>query len=162
MMRLLAALATLAALGAAGLGGQALWQALENPLPPAPQIAAAPDPATTAPASGPERQPPPRWPALFGEPQPPEPQPPTPPKPKAEPQPPAPPAPPLESLGYALKGVVSDGGSRWAIVAHPTGDRLLRRGDRLGDDYTVVAIDEAGLWLETAPGGDRSLLGFSN
>lgn len=160
MIRALAALCTLAALGVAALGGQALYQALNAPVPPnaAPVAAAGAGAAAVADAAP---APPVAWPALFGEPQPPKPPAPTPPEPVADPQPPAPSAPPAESRGYALKGVVSDGDTRWAIVAHPTGDQLVRVGDRLGEDYTVAEIDEQGLWLVTAPDGPRSLLGFA-
>ena len=92
----------------------------------------------------------------------PEPQPPAPPEPAAEPQPPAPPAPPLASLGYSLKGLVSSGTARWAIVSHPTGERLLRIGDALPDTpYTVTAIDVRGLWASAAPEAEPQLLGFA-
>ena len=81
--------------------------------------------------------------------------------PAPEPQPPAPPAPPIESLGYSLKGVVSDGASRWAIVSHPTGEALLKVGDPLGEAYTVTAIDVQGLWGVSSPGAEPQLLGFA-
>ena len=73
----------------------------------------------------------------------------------------APPAPPIESLGYSLKGVVSDGASRWAIVSHPTGEALLKVGDPLGEAYTVTAIDVQGLWGVSSPGAEPQLLGFA-
>lgn len=158
-MRLIAFVVTLALLGAAGLAGQALWQTLQAPVPPRAQEVVA-----TMPQASPERradaQPPRDWPALFGTRVIPEPQPPEPPEPVAEPQPPAPPAPPLASLGYSLKGVVSDGTSRWAMVSHPTGEALVRVGDPLGEDYTVTRIDVQGLWAQSAPGAEAQLLGF--
>ncbi|WP_186766678.1 hypothetical protein, partial [Puniceibacterium confluentis] len=87
-----------------------------------------------------------------------------PPPPAPEPQPPAPPAPPvppLASLGYSLQGVVSDGTSRWAIVSHPTGEQLLRVHDRIGEIYTVSAIDTDGLWAQSSPEAAPQLLGFA-
>lgn len=163
MIRLLAILATLAALAAVAWAGQGLRIALETPLPApasaqAPLTGAAPDLVRAAP------QPPRDWPALFGEVVIPEPQPPAPPPPRPEPQPPAPPAPPappIESLGYTLRGVVSDGENRWAMVSHPTGEQLLRVGDMLGETYEIVAIDTAGLWGRSSPGAEAVLLGFA-
>lgn len=143
-MRLIALLCTLVALGAAGLAGQALWQEVIAPdtLPEhTPQGAKAPE---AAPASPP--RPARRWPSLFGERQPPNP--PAPPvEAKAPPQPPSSPKPPLASLGYTLKGVVRAGPGTWAMVGHPTGDRLLRVGDMLEPEVTVVRIDEQGIWV---------------
>ena len=157
-MRLAAFIATLICLAAAAYAGQQAWQVWQNPLPPSLDVATQdiPDPAQPSAAPAP---PPRAWPALFGEPQPPKPSEPQPPaSPEAEPQPPAP---PLSSLGYALKGVVSDGGTRWALVSHPTGDALLQVGDPLGDSYTVAAIDARGLWVVAAPGADPQLLEFA-
>ncbi|MDU8912183.1 hypothetical protein [Aestuariicoccus sp. MJ-SS9] len=159
-MRVLAFLATLAALAAAALAGQELRQVLERPVPDtaAPPVTAAgadPDPARAAPA------PPRDWPALFGEVVVAEPQPPKPPAPAPEPQPPRPPAPPIDSLGYSLQGLVSEGENRWAIVSHPTGETLLRVGDMLGEIYEITAIDAQGLWARAAPDADPVLLGFA-
>jgi len=96
------------------------------------------------------------WPALFGVLKVAEPQPPTPPPPPA---PPTPPAPPIASLGYALKGTVAHSASTWAILSHPTGERIVRVGDLLAEGITVVAIDEKGLWVETSRG--REVLKFA-
>jgi len=155
-MRWLAWLLTPLTLAAAVWSGGMLWRAVQDPLPEAGQIAK--DPAADALALNlPEPQPPTRWPSLFGTFTPPEPQPPRPPEP-VEAQPPQPPAPPLESLGYALKGVVSNGGNRWAIVSHPTGDRLLRVGDTLAEGVTVLAIEPEGLRIDNQ--GQNALLAF--
>lgn len=158
-MRALAYLVTLVLLAAALWSGQELRRAIAAPLPPAPPAPAAA--AVTGPAG--EAPAPPRdWPALFGRYAPPEPQPPRPPEPVAEPQPPASAAPPLDSLGYRLKGVVSDGTVRWAIVSHPSGELLLRVGDMLGAGYRVTAIDARGLWVSTGEGDEPVLLGFES
>lgn len=159
-MRLLAFLAALAALAATALAGQELWQIWQDPVPERAVPAAAA--RAEAPPPDPRSAAPPRdWPPLFGTRVVPEPQPPAPPPPAPEPQPPAPPAPPIESLGYSLKGVVSDGASRWAIVSHPTGEALLKVGDPLGEAYTVTAIDVQGLWGVSSPGAEPQLLGFA-
>ncbi len=159
-MRLIAALCTLSALAAAGYAGYALWLVWQDPLPAAQTRSAQPaDPGLALQVAEPRE--PLFWPPLFGEPQPPkppEPEPPQPPEPKEEPQPPRPPQPPVDSLGYTLQGLVADGDNRWAIVAHPTGDRLLRVGDTLTDGVTVVAIEADGLVLDN--GGEEARLGF--
>ena len=84
------------------------------------------------------------WPPLFGEPQPPAP-------PQAQPSAPtqtaAPPKPPLESLGYTLNGVVQTDTGVWAMVGHPAGGRLLRKGDNLEPGIIVTRIDARGLWV---------------
>lgn len=102
-----------------------------------------------------------RWPPVFGHPKPPEPPAapePTPPAPVAEP--PKPPAPPVESLGYQLKGLVRTDTAVWALVSHPTGERIMRVGDSLADGIVITRIDEAGVWLDT--GGDAlAVLGFA-
>lgn len=154
-MRFVALLLTLLLLGLAGHSGLALWQRMQAP-PEAPPSLSALLPRegtsgtdTPAPAR--------RWPPLFGEPQPPAP------PVQAEPQPPAPPMPPIESLGYRLKGVVRNGKADWAIVTHPTGDVLLKVGDPLTEDLTVVAIEAEGLWLSrSGNSADRVLLGFES
>lgn len=154
-MRLVAALLTLVILGAAGLAGQMLYQELQTP-PTAP-VQATLQTVQSQPTSS--AVPPRQWPALFGEPQPPappasEPQPPAP-----EPQPPAPSMPPLDSLGYGLKGVVRINDNDWAIVSHPTGERLVRVGDVLQEGLIVTRIDDVGLWV-SANGAAAELLGF--
>lgn len=149
-MRWIAAACTLVALTAAALAGQALWQEVTMPAELPEQVAA----SGAAPAAQPPAPPriSRRWPALFGERQPPKPPaPPT--EAKAEPQPPKPPKPPLSSLGYTLKGVVRTGSATWAMLGHPTGDRLLRVGDELEPDVVVARIDEQGLWVSR--GGDE-------
>lgn len=158
-MRIIALVFSVFALAATALAGQELWQVWQDPLPSAAQARSATDTA----AAGSEPQPPApprRWPALFGEVQPPEPQPPKPPAPEPEPQPPAPRAPPLASLGFSLRGMVSSGGIRWALVSHPTGDQLFKVGDVLTPDYTIARIDDDGIWAVTAPGAEPQLLGF--
>jgi hypothetical protein len=101
------------------------------------------------------------WPPVFGARVIAEPQPPARAAPEPEPQPPRPPAPPLESLGYSLKGIVSDGANRWALVSHPTGEQLLKVGDMLSDQYTISAIDVQGVWVQSDPGADPQLLSFA-
>ena len=146
-MRLLAFLATLAALVAAVLAGQELWYVLNAPSKPAPQRIAAIEPAA------PETAQPPRttlpWPALFGEIAPP-----APPEPvEAEPEPPEPepqpPGPPLASLGYTLKGVIRTEGQVWAMISHPSGERILKQGDMLEEGLEVTRIDATGIWVDT-------------
>ena len=156
-MRLVAALLTLAALTAAALAGQGLWQEVKAPPAQAAPVAVIAQGEPQPPASA---LPPRRWPALFGEPQPPlppsaEPQPPV----TAEPQPPRPGMPPLESLGYELKGLVRAEGAIWALISHPTGQRVLRPGDALDQGYTVARIDSAGIWV-TDGEAEPALLGF--
>ncbi len=156
-MRVIATLLTLSFLAIAIWLGQGLWQQLQRPEAGAVQLAAV---RTTALADRIDPAlPPRRWPALFGTPKVVEPQPPQPPQVVAEPQPPKPPMPPIESLGYRLKGMVRNGSADWAIVGHPTGDVLLRVGDRLGEtELRVEAIEAEGLWLSRD--GERVLLGF--
>lgn len=152
-MRLLAAIITLVFLGSAGLAGHALWvmsgmagpQArsvlLTTPETPNRNIAVNTGPANTAPSSPIDVR---HWPPLFGEPQPPAP-------PEAQPpvaaQPTSTPKPPLESLGYTLNGVVRTDKSVWAMVGHPAGGRLLRKGDVLEPGVIVSRIDAKGLWV---------------
>ncbi len=164
-MRLIALVVFVVLAGAAALAGQTLWQVWQAPLPRA--VVVAPQGSGSPLVAVARRTPPPRWPALFGEvavvePQPPEPEPEPEPQPPTPSAPPQPPAPPLSSLGYQLKGLISDGNGRWALVSHPAGEQILRVGDALNEDYTIVEINADGLWVETAPGGPRSLLGFVN
>jgi hypothetical protein len=160
-MRLIAAIMTLVALAASGLAGQKLHETLN-----APDAELAGVELARADLSEPQPPMPPtpprRWPALFGEVQPPAP---PAPEPVAEPQPPVPvaepqpPRPPIESLGYQVKGVVRLDQSIWAMVSHPTGEKLLRVGDMLTDDVEIMRIDEAGIWVDY--GADEPvLLGF--
>lgn len=160
-MRLVAAIMTLVTLAASGLAGQRLHETLNTPLPDqAARIAARVETEDATPPAPPARVR--QWPAIFGEPQPPAP--PSPP-PQAEPQPPAlqaepqPPRPPIESLGYALKGVVRVDQKIWAMVSHPTGQSLMRVGDELVEGAEITRIDEQGLWVDY--GADTPvLLGF--
>lgn len=157
-MRLVAALLTLCALAVAGFAGQVLWQELSAP-PAAP--APAQVVASVAQTSEPQPPAPPRsWPALFGVPEPPKPPTapePQPPAPVAEPQPPKPPMPPLDSLGYRLKGMVRTGDAVWAMISHPTGERVLRPGDELEPGLTVVRIDAQGIQVRDAHGSEGRL-----
>lgn len=146
-MRALALTLMLACLALAGWTGHRLWQRVSQPPAAALSLTAAMPATEATPATGGTISR--NWPALFGTAAAPEPQPPA---------PPAPPMPPIESLGYRLKGVVSAGTAHWAILAHPTGDVILKPGDTLTDGITVEAIDEQGLWLSR--GGERVLLGF--
>lgn len=154
-MRLIAALSTLGCLALASLAGHQLWQVLAAP-PPEQQRQELPTLAAGSAPPAPQRA---RrhWPALFGEKQPPRPAaaPVTP-----EPQPPQVPKPPLDSLGYVLKGRVQAGQATWAIVDHPSGEQLVRRGDSLREDVTVVRIDAEGLWV-SRQGDAPELLGFA-
>lgn len=154
-MRFLAYFALALSLAAAAYAGQTLWQELQVSYDPVPTPAALAEAAEPQPPSS--ALPPRKWPLLFGEKQPP--QPPKPEEAEAEPQPPAEKAPPIDALGYTLKGVVRDEGRVWAMVSHPTGDRVLRVGDELAAGMVVSKIDERGLWA--APdGGTPALLGF--
>lgn len=150
-VRLLVALCTLAALAGAALAGKELHRVLTSGAPAALDVFA---------AAAPEPQPPQSssrttltWPALFGEARKVEPQPPTP------PQPPQPQAPPVSSLGYVLRGTVELSGETWAIVSHPTGERILRVGDALAEGVNVTGIDAMGLVLQSARG--REVLEFA-
>lgn len=145
-MRWLAWLLTPLTLVAAVWAGDQLRRALEDPLPAVSAAARAARDDTIA-LDLPEPQPPMRWPSLFGTYTPPEPQPPRPPEPVAE-TPPQPPAPPIDSLGFALKGLVTDGANNWAIVSHPTGERLVRVGDQLSQGVTVTAIEPGGITVD--------------
>ncbi len=156
-MRLLAYLTLLILLAAAGRAGQILWQ--EWQVPP---VAGLPEGPVAEPVDEPEPQPPApphRWPALFGETQPPAPPEPEPQPPEPEPQPPAPSAPPLSSLGYELKGLVRAEGTVWAIVSHPTGERILRVGNELEHGLIVREITEEGVRIGPE-GGEADLLAF--
>ncbi|WP_421906327.1 type II secretion system protein N [Mameliella sp.] len=157
-MRWLAWLLTPLTLAAAIWAGNTLYRTLQDPLP-APRTAPLSTPDTGLALDLPQPQPPMRWPSLFGSYKPPEPQPPKPPAPPVvdEPQPPAP---PIDSLGFALKGVVSNGDSSWAIVSHPTGERLMRVGDRLADGITVTAIEAGGVRLDNH--GAPAFLSFTD
>ncbi|MYM55948.1 type II secretion system protein N [Thalassovita mangrovi] len=155
-MRLIAALCTLLTLAAAGFAGQTLWQEVNAPAADAQPAAMRAGTDSAAPPA------PPRalrhWPPVFGEPQPPAPVQ----QPKqaaAEPQPPKQPKPPLSSLGYTLKGVVRAGAETWAVLSHPTGERLLRKGEALDGGIVVAKIDETGIWL-SRDGDAAELLAF--
>ena len=153
-MRLVAALLTVTILAGLWPAGRMLYAELTDPpQAPVPAVVAA---ALQAAGSGP--QPPMRWPPLFGEPQPPAPPEPEPPAPEPEPQPPAP---PIDGLGYSLKGVVRVGDTAWALVSHPTGERLVRPGDALGEGLTVERIDGEGVWV-ARPGAAPGRLGFAD
>lgn len=143
-MRFVAYSLTLLLLALAGWLGHGLWQqwhAVPAPLPP---LQAA---LSQTPTGGP-RPPLPAaaWPPIFG---------------TKEPQPPSqpqPPAPPLGNLGFSLKGVVQNGDNTWAIISHPTGDKMLKVGDNLTSDLTVAEIGTDGLWL--TGGSGKQLLEF--
>ncbi|MEP4037190.1 type II secretion system protein N [Pseudophaeobacter sp.] len=155
-MRLITTLLTLGALAFAALASQQLWQLLTAPeqeqaqLAPAQALAAQPEP--------PQRRGARQWAPLFGEKQPP--RSPSPPAQQPEPQPPKPPLPPIESLGYVLKGRVQAGQATWAIVAHPSGEQLVRQGDHLREGIKVTRIDAQGLWI-SRQGEAPELLGFA-
>ena len=159
-MRLIAAIMTLAALAASGLAGQKLHETLNTP--PAELGGSQALRADTAEARPPgQSMRSRRWPTVFGELQPPPPpappaQEPQPPTPVQEPQPPRP---PIDSLGYALKGVVRVDAKIWAMVSHPTGDQLMQVGDTLSNGASIERIDEQGLWIENGEDG-LVLLGF--
>ncbi len=158
-MRLLAYIMLLITLGAAGWAGQLLWQEWQEWQVPV-AVVLPEGSAPVAPDAAPQPEAPPRfWPALFGEKQPPPPPEPEPEPPAPEPQPPAPKAPPLDSLGYELKGVVRAEGAVWALVAHPTGERILRVGDTLEHGLIVMEITEEGVWIGPE-GGEPELLKF--
>lgn len=152
-MRLVAALIFLLTLAAAAMAGQVLWHEINAPAPdvtPARTAASGSAEAPVAIGSGARR-----WPALFGEPQPPAPAAPV----RSEPAAPSAPLPPLESLGFQLKGVVRSGTQVWAMIGHPSGDQLVRVGDELGRGIEVTDINEDGLWLRRA-GNPPEVLSF--
>lgn len=165
MLRLITIFVTFASLAAVGVAGQSLWRALNTPPAELPQVVHNTATMASAPPKAAPKTPPLIWPDLFGAIQPPAPEPeprppapqPQPPAPKPEPQPPAP---PLDSLGYQLKGVVRTNNKVWAMVSHPTGERLMRVGDVLQDNLVVARIDDAGLWV-SANGGPAQLLEFA-
>lgn len=154
-MRLIAPLLTLTALALAGLAAQQLMLLLTAPqhqltqLPPLQQQTESQPPQPRSSAA---------WQPLFGEKQPP--RAPKPPQQQAEPQPPKPQLPPLESLGYVLKGRVQAGQATWAIVAHPSGEQLVRQGDQLREGIKVLRIDAQGLWI-SRQGAAAEVLGFA-
>lgn len=154
-MRLIAPLFTLAALALAALAAQQLWLLLS-----APQHQQAQRPPLSQQAAEPQPQPPRSsapWLPLFGEKQPPRPASPA----KQQPQPPKPSLPPIESLGYVLKGRVQAGQATWAIVAHPSGEQLVRQGDQLREGIKVLRIDAQGLWI-SRQGAAPEVLGFDD
>lgn len=165
-MRLLAAAITLVFLGIAGLSGHALWvmsglgpaQASSILLASPKETESRVAPARQGNDDRPDVPAPVRfWPALFGEPEPPAPAnaAPAPPEAKA----PSPPKPPLSSLGFSLKGVVRTDAGVWATVDHPSGNRLLRKGDELAPDVVVARIDSDGVWVSRF-GDEPELLAF--
>jgi len=158
-MRPIAAITTLIALAGCLLAAQRLQSALAMP-DEQPSVPESVEMAEVAPTAEPPR-PPHRWAPVFGYPQPPAPPAaPEPASPIAVAEPPRPPAPPIESLGYSLKGLVRSDTAVWALVSHPTGERIMRVGDSLADGIVITQIDEDGVWLDT--GGDSlALLGFS-
>jgi hypothetical protein len=143
MIRLLAYSGLAAAIVAIWFAGTELKQVLDGSTRSAELPGATPKPVSqNTPTPAPIQA----WPTLFGEviivqPQPPAPV-----------QPPAPQAPPIASLGYSLKGTVVLGGDTWAILSHPSGERILRVGDSLVDGAEVTDIDQQGLWLKTNRG----------
>lgn len=155
-MRLIAGLCTLVCLGAAAWAGWQLAEELRAPSGPLTMPNQGQQAEEAAPAQ--LEHPPRRWTALFGERQPPKPQA-APPVLQEEPQPPKAAKPPLTSLGYTLKGMVRDGANSWAIVGHPTGDRLLRVGDMLEPNVEVAIIDAEGLWV-SRDGDSAELMAF--
>ena len=162
-MRLVAAIMTLVALAATAFAGQKLRDVLMQPKAEA-GVSVAAIGALSEPQPPASQPPARRWAPLFGELAPPAPpEPPKPPEPEPEPQPPAPPEPPkppVDSLGYSLKGVVRAGDTVWAMISHPTGERIIKVGDELVEGLKIERIDEAGLWVDN--GGDElELLGFS-
>lgn len=153
-MRLLGWIVMLAALAFAGKAGHDLWQDLQQEED---QIALVGNAKPAEPVTDEVVERKPRnWPPIFGEPQPPKP---VSDAPQEEPQPPKPPKPPIDSLGYALKGMVQMGSATWAMIDHPTGERLVRRGDELAEDIQVVKIDQAGVWVSRS-GDEPELLEF--
>jgi type II secretory pathway component PulC len=128
----------------------ALWVAIEPPERP-PQV----ETAVRAKAGGvaaedqgeadelrPERA----WPALFGESAP-------------EPQDLEAPA-PSATVNFALKGLVTSGEMRWAIVTADGVDALVREGDTLAGGAEVEEIRPEGVWLRIDE--RRELVAFSD
>lgn len=156
IVRLIVLIVSLALLGAAALAGQSLWHTLTATPGARDAIAVSSDEQAA------EYQTSTRstriWPAVFGDVVREEPQPPAPPQPPTPPTTAAPPTPPIGSLGYVLQGVVRAGDSEWAIVSHPTGQRILRVGDLLQDGISIVSMDETGLTV--TQNGQEAILAF--
>lgn len=152
-MRSIAVIATLVIAGVLGHLGVGLYGLSQLPTGSAQQISAPQEPQPPAPSQNASVQIQ-DWPAIFGQEVIIEPQPPS----EPEPQPPAPPTPPVSSLGYTLSGTVVSDSDQWAILSHPTGQRILRVGDALEEGIVVSEITDDGVWLTTGSG--REMLGF--
>ncbi len=147
-MRLIAAIMTLVTLAASGLAGQKLYETVNAPVAQV-DVAALANVPNTEPQLTTQVAPSRRWPALFGEVQPPLPKAPVVlPQPPTSVQEPQPPKPPVSSLGYSITGLVDLGDIVMAMVSHPTGNTLIRVGDTLATGVIVKRIDEAGLWVD--------------
>jgi hypothetical protein len=140
-----------AALAALGFASYALVTTVQTTPPDTPAIVVASKDDAMPPITTPAENVTP-WPAIFGTPQITEPQP-----PRSTPTD-TPPAPPLSSMGYSLKGIVQNTDQQWAILGHPTGDRILKIGDTLDGNLVVDAISEQGIWVNSQRG--RELLAF--
>lgn len=95
-----------------------------------------PDAAPPAPA--------PAWPAVFG---------------VLTREAPAVEAPSPISKDYSLIGVVAGLDSRWAVIATPSGEVLVRPGDLLSGGETVEKITPGGVWVRK--GAERARIGFA-
>jgi hypothetical protein len=134
------------AAGALILSGLRLSEAIEfRRLPGASPLVAADPPEAAGPQAGAVPAEPVAWPALFGTP--------------ADDAPEA--APPVAASlpDLVLKGLVTSGTRKWAILAIDGEDRLLNEGDRIGD-LAVVAIGDEGVEVEV--GGEGHLVVFDD
>lgn len=141
-MAVLGKLALLLGFGAAGYGalhlGQTLTELRAERSQPAPEPASAARPGVAQ--TGAE---PPAWPAVFGQP---------------ATDAPAPETPDPISQDYSLIGVVAGLQSRWAVIAAPSGEVLVRPGDVLSGGETVEKITPGGVWVRK--GAERARIGF--
>lgn len=79
----------------------------------------------------------------------------------AAPDPPPKDTPPRIVSNYVLKGLVAAGkGTGWAIVADEQSETLLRPGDTMSGQETVVSISAQGVLIEKD--GVQSLISFDN
>lgn len=140
-MSVLGKFVLLLGLAIAGYGAMHLWRTLQaqrtSPVPDV-SVAIVPEPADRAATVAAQS-----WPAVFGVMQ-------------ADAPPPVVEAP--ISDDYALVGVVAGMESRWAVIAAPSGEVLVRPGDTLSGGETVEEITPGGVWI--TKGSSRARIGF--
>ena len=134
---------TLCAMAALLLAGRSLWHVVAEPEPAAEVVLSA------ASGTGPEEGAQPArtgaWPAIFGAP---------------DPELPVATPPARMPATYELKGLVTSGGTRWAILSANGADELVREGDVLAEGVEVESIRPEGVWLRFED--LRELVAFSD